>query len=88
MSTRAENLCRAAEQSKDRGLECVLTGLAIRECGKVLSSRLAERFGTMDRLMAFAGAYVYLKDRHPEIGYRERWAIAEGFVGDTKEPRS
>ncbi len=47
----SENLLRAIEQSKTRGLARLLTALAIRHVGQHVAQVLAEHFGSMDRLM-------------------------------------
>ncbi len=54
----AENLVRAIEASKERGLSRVLYGLAIRHVGETLATDLAEHFGNADALLTFAAAYV------------------------------
>jgi hypothetical protein len=59
-------------------MERVLTGLAIRGCGKVTSERLAERFQSMDRLMLFAATYCQL-GRYP---FALRWELAEAYAWD------
>ena len=53
----AENLVRALEVAKGRGLARVLTGLAIRHLGESLAEDLAAYFGSADALLAFAARY-------------------------------
>jgi DNA ligase (NAD+) len=48
----AENLVRAIQASKDRGLARLLNALGIRLVGERVAALLAARFGSMDRLMA------------------------------------
>jgi len=48
----SENLVNAIEQSKSRGLERLLTALAIRHVGSATAATLAAEFGTLDNLMA------------------------------------
>jgi DNA ligase (NAD+) len=47
----AENLVRAIQASRDRGLARLLNGLGIRMVGERVAGLLARRFGSMDRLM-------------------------------------
>jgi len=47
----AENLIRAIQASKDRGLARLLNGLGIRMVGERVATLLARRFGSMERLM-------------------------------------
>ena len=54
----AENVVRAIEAAKERGLSRVLYGLAIRHVGETLATDLAEHFGNADALLAFAARYV------------------------------
>ncbi len=53
----AENLVRACEGAKARGLARVLYGLAIRHVGETLATDLAEHFGNADALLSFARQY-------------------------------
>ena len=52
----AQNLAAAIVASRERGLARLLNGLGIRMVGAEVSRRLAERFGSLDRLMAARGA--------------------------------
>lgn len=62
---KAENLLRAIEKSKERGLARLLFGLGIRHVGERVSQILAQRFGSMERLsQATAGALEAI----PEVG--------------------
>jgi len=54
---KADNLERALEGAKARGLERVLVGLAIRHVGTRTAEELASYFGTADALLAFARRY-------------------------------
>lgn len=47
----AQNLIRAIQASKDRGLARLLNGLGIRMVGERVATLLARRFGSMERLM-------------------------------------
>ncbi len=47
----AENLVRAVQASKDRGLARLLNGLGIRMVGERAAGLFARRFGSMERLM-------------------------------------
>lgn len=78
MATRAELLVQAAQASKDRGLARVLTGLAIRGCGPAMSRQLAERFQSADRLLTFAWAYCWLRERG--WSFREAWGGAKAYA--------
>jgi DNA ligase (NAD+) len=53
----AENLVRALEASKSRGLARVLHALAIRHVGETMSEALAAHFGSADALLDFAHRY-------------------------------
>ena len=48
----ADNLLAAVEESKQRGLSRVLFGLGIRHIGQKAAKLIAERFGTMEAVMA------------------------------------
>ncbi len=48
----ADNLLNGIEASKDRGLARLLNGLSIRHVGSRVAAVLAERFGSIDALMA------------------------------------
>jgi DNA ligase (NAD+) len=50
----AENVRRALDAAKDRGLARVLVGLAIRHVGESMAEDLARYFGDADSLLAFA----------------------------------
>jgi DNA ligase (NAD+) len=52
----AQNLAAAIAASRERGLARLLNGLGIRMVGTEVSRRLAERFGSLDRLLAARGA--------------------------------
>jgi DNA ligase (NAD+) len=54
----AENLVRAIDVAKGRGLARVLYGLALRHVGETLAADLAEHFGSADALLTFAAQYV------------------------------
>jgi DNA ligase (NAD+) len=54
----AQNLHRALEASKTRGLTRLLNALGIRMVGERAAQLLAARFGTMDRLMAASAAEI------------------------------
>lgn len=54
----AENLVRAIEAAKGRGLARVLVGLSIRHVGEAMAEALAAEFGSADALLEFAGRYV------------------------------
>jgi DNA ligase (NAD+) len=54
----AENVARALERAKGRGLARVLVGLAIRHVGETMAEDLASYFGTADALLDFARRYV------------------------------
>ncbi len=47
----AQNLINAIEKSKTRGLDAVVFALGIRQIGKKAARILAERFGSIDRIM-------------------------------------
>jgi DNA ligase (NAD+) len=53
----AENVAKALERAKDRGLARVLVGLAIRQVGETMAEDLASYFGSADALLEFAGRY-------------------------------
>jgi DNA ligase (NAD+) len=54
----AENVERALERAKGRGLSRVLVGLAIRHVGETMAQDLASYFGNADALLEFARRYV------------------------------
>ena len=54
----AENVVRALETAKSRGLARVLHALAIRHVGETMSEALASHFGSADALLEFAKRYV------------------------------
>jgi DNA ligase (NAD+) len=54
----AENVARALERAKSRGLSRVLVGLAIRHVGETMAEDLARYFGSAQALLEFAGRYV------------------------------
>lgn len=54
----AENLSRALEASKERGLARVLVGLSVRHLGVTMAAALAGTFGDVDALLDFAGRYL------------------------------
>ncbi len=54
----AQNLLRGLETSKQRGLPKLLVALGIRHLGESMADALAEEFGSMDALLAFAERYV------------------------------
>jgi DNA ligase (NAD+) len=54
----AENVVRALDAAKERGLARVLNALAIAQVGEGMSQELASYFGTMDALLGFAARYV------------------------------
>jgi DNA ligase (NAD+) len=53
----AENVARALERAKSRGLARVLVGLAIRHVGETMAEDLARYFGSAHALLDFAGRY-------------------------------
>lgn len=53
----AENVARALEAAKGRGLARVLVGLAIRHVGETMAEDLASYFGDHRALLEFAGRY-------------------------------
>jgi DNA ligase (NAD+) len=53
----AENVVRALERAKGRGLTRVLVGLAIRHVGETMAEDLASYFGSAPALLAFARRY-------------------------------
>ncbi len=61
----ATNLLNEIEKSKQRGLDRLLTGLAIPHVGRHIAEVLAQRFRTMDRLMNASLAEL---ESIPEIG--------------------
>jgi len=77
----AEQLVRAIDASRQRGLSLLLFGLGIRHVGKAVAQLLARRFGTMDALMSAAGETI---NAVPGIGS----AIAEAVVHFFQEPRN
>jgi DNA ligase (NAD+) len=54
----AENVAKALERAKSRGLQRVLVGLAIRHVGDTMAEDLARYFGSADALLEFAARYV------------------------------
>lgn len=54
----AQNLVKAIEASKKRGLAKVLVALAIRHLGESMADALAAQFGSMDALLDVAKKYV------------------------------
>lgn len=54
----ADNVVRALEQAKERGLARVLYALAIHHVGETMSHDLASYFGSADKLLTFAERYV------------------------------
>ncbi len=54
----ADNLLRALEASKGRGLANVLVALSIRHVGERMGEDLAHYFGSADNLLAFAARYM------------------------------
>jgi DNA ligase (NAD+) len=54
----AENLVRALEGAKGRGLSRVLVGLSIRHVGESMAEALAAEFGSAEALLDFASRYV------------------------------
>jgi DNA ligase (NAD+) len=53
----AENVARALDRAKSRGLSRVLVGLAIRHVGGTTAEDLARYFGSASALLDFAGRY-------------------------------
>jgi DNA ligase (NAD+) len=53
----AENVARALERAKGRGLSRVLIGLAIRHVGETMAEDLARYFGNASALLEFAARY-------------------------------
>ncbi|MFM2418928.1 MAG: hypothetical protein RL385_3651, partial [Pseudomonadota bacterium] len=54
----AENVVRALQAAKERGLARLLNALAISQVGEGMSHELATYFGSMRALLAFAARYV------------------------------
>lgn len=54
----SDNVMRALQGAKSRGLTRVLYGLAIRHVGETMSEDLARYFGSAEALLAFAARYV------------------------------
>ena len=73
---KAQKLLEAIEQSKGRGLARLLYGLGIRHVGEQAARELAERFGSMDRLMAAEAAAI---DEIRGVGSAVAGAAAEFF---------
>lgn len=81
----AENLLRALEASKKRGLARVLVGLSIRHLGVTMASALAGAFGDIDALIEFAGRYLEgdaeaIEQVRPRAGGR---GMVEGLADKT-----
>ena len=81
----AENLLRALEASKKRGLARVLVGLSIRHLGLTMASALAGAFGDIDALIEFAGRYLEgdaeaIEQVRPRAGGR---GMVEGLADKT-----
>ncbi len=76
---RAENLLRAIEASKPRGLARALYGLGIRHVGSKVASVLAQECGTMDRLLDADEAHL---QAIPDVGP----VIAEAVVRALRQP--
>lgn len=55
---RAEALVAAIQASRPKGLAAVLAGLSIRGVGPVLAQELADKFGSWERLHAYAVWYL------------------------------
>ncbi len=53
----AQNLLAGLERSKQRGLAKVLVGLSVHHLGSTMSEDLANYFGSLDALLAFADRY-------------------------------
>jgi DNA ligase (NAD+) len=77
----AEQLVRAIDASRQRGLSLLLFGLGIRHVGKTVAQLLARRFGTMDALRSAAEETI---NAVPGVGS----AIAEAVVHFFQEPRN
>ena len=77
----ATNLLKEIEKSKARGLERLLTGLAIPHVGRYAAELLAKHFRTMDRLMAASRAEL---EAIPEIGP----VIAESVYEFFRDPEN
>lgn len=54
----AQNLVRAIDASRKRGLSRVLVALAIRHLGESMADAVAAEFGSMDAILEFADRYV------------------------------
>lgn len=83
----AENLVRALEASKERGLARVLVGLSIRHLGVTMAAALAGTFGTMDALLEFAARYLdedeeAVRQIRPKAGER---GLVEGLATKTAD---
>lgn len=77
----AENLCSAIEVSKTRPLSRLLFALGIRHVGAHVAELLADRFGSIDRLVAAPYEEITAV---PEIGPR----IAESIINFFREERN
>ena len=73
----AQNLCRAIEISRNRGLSRLITGMGIRHVGARASEILAQHFGDMDALVQ---ANVEELSAIPEIGDITAQSIVEFFA--------
>jgi len=76
----AENLVRAIQASRDRGLARLLNALGIRLVGERVAALLAARFGSMERLMAASEAE--LAEIHG-IGPRIARSVTTFFADET-----
>ena len=73
----AENLMNALEKSKDNGLARLLCAFGIRQVGQKAGKVLAQRFGTLDELMA---ASVETLTSIPDIGAITAQCIVSWFA--------
>ncbi|MGH7308186.1 MAG: NAD-dependent DNA ligase LigA [Candidatus Rokuibacteriota bacterium] len=82
----AENLVRAIQASKDRGLARLLNGLGIRMVGERAAGLFARRFGSMERLMkASAEELAEVHGIGPQIAQSVRTFFDDGANRDVIE---
>lgn len=75
----ADNLLKAIEESKNRGLARLLTALSIRHVGSRTATILAERFGSIEAVMQADTASL---SEVPEIGPVIAQSVRDFFQGD------
>jgi DNA ligase (NAD+) len=82
----AENLMRAIQASKDRGLAPLLNGLGIRMVGERAAAVFARRFGSMERLMkASSEELAEVRGIGPQIAQSVRTFFDDGTNRDVIE---